>query len=197
MQVHLQSISYKEEIFILQCPDALFPVINLNHFRLKSKVSRYICVDFPHLVFAQDLAWSWATSKRVRLSVIQIKYNTSDRRTAMLNQIQTLHFIFPLHVQKWFQSVCAQISALVLTTSLLLVGEVSGLTEQSTVWVADDDMSLSQDILHLPLANITSQQEWSNSVIHVWKCFNPFINTCYKNAITHPMEMRNNSPIQQ
>lgn len=131
MQVHLQSISYKEEIFILQCPDALFPVINLNHFRLKSKVSRYICVDFPHLVFAQDLAWSWATSKRVRLSVIQIKYNTSDRRTSMLNQIQTLHFIFPLRVQKWFQSVCAQISALVLTTSLVLVGEVSGLTEYS------------------------------------------------------------------
>lgn len=77
----------------------------------------------------------------------------------MLNQIQTLHFIFPLRVQKWFQSVCAQISALVLTTSLLLVGEVSGLTEQSTVWVAGDDMSLSQDILHLPLANITFQQE--------------------------------------
>lgn len=77
----------------------------------------------------------------------------------MLNQIQTLHCIFLLRVQKGFQSVSAQFSALVLTTSLLLMGEVSGLTEQSTVRVAGDDMLLSQDILHLPLANITSQQQ--------------------------------------
>lgn len=108
----------------------------------------------PYICTALGTAWSWSMTKHVRHIAIQIKYNISNRRKADFyiepNSNITSHIYFACP-QTLSKCLC-QSSALLLTTSLLVIKEVSGSTDFSMV--LGDDMPLLNDILYRPPTNI-------------------------------------------